>query len=63
MFEFSQKAANLWRGSNNGVRREILDAVCLNRLLSDVTLVTTKRKPFDILAERPVLENTRGDWI
>ena len=63
VFEFSQKAADLWRGSNNGLKREILDAVCLNRLLSDVTLVTTKRKPFDILAERPVLENTRGDWI
>ncbi len=63
VFDFSQRAVEIWRGSNNAVRREILDAVCLNRLLSDVTLVTTKRKPFDILAERPVLKKSRGDWI
>jgi chromosome condensin MukBEF complex kleisin-like MukF subunit len=27
LFDWSQKAAELWRGSNNAVRREILDAV------------------------------------
>lgn len=62
-FNFSQRAADIWRGSNNAVRREILDSVYLNRMLSDVTLVTTKRKPFDVLAERPVLKKSRGDWI
>lgn len=61
VFDFSQRAADIWRGSNNAVRREILDAVCLNRMLSDVTLVTTKRKPFDVLAERPFLKKSRGD--
>ena len=61
-FDFSQRAAELFRGSNNAVRREILDAVYLNRLLTDVTLVTTKRKPFDVLAERPILKKSRSDW-
>lgn len=62
-FNFSQRAADIWRGSNNAVRREILDSVYLNRMLSDVTLVTTKRKPFDVLAERPVLKKSRSDRI
>ena len=61
VFGFSQRAADLWRGSNNAVRREILDSVYLNRALSDVTLVTTKRKPFDVLAERPFFKKSRGD--
>ena len=61
LFDWSQQAADLWRGSNNAVRREILDAVCLNRTLSDVSLVTEKRKPFDVLAKRPDLKKSRGD--
>ena len=63
LFDWSQRAADLWRGSNNAVRREILDAVCLNRTLSDVSLVTQKRKPFDVLAKRPDLKKSRGDRI
>ena len=63
LFDWSQRAADLWRGSNNALRREILDSVCLNRTLSDVSLVTTKRKPFDVFAERLEMENSRGDWI
>ena len=47
--------ADLWRGSNNAIRREILDAVYLNRTLSEVSLFTEKRKPFDELAKRPYL--------
>jgi site-specific DNA recombinase len=63
LFDWSQQAADRWRGSNNALRREILDSVCLNRTLGDVSLVTTKRKPFDVFAERPNLENSRGDRI
>jgi hypothetical protein len=63
IFDWAQRAGDYWRGSNTAVRRAILDAVCLNRTLSDVSLVTTKRKPFDVLAERPDLKNSRGDWI
>jgi DNA invertase Pin-like site-specific DNA recombinase len=63
LFEWAQQADELWRRSNNAVRRQILDAVCLNRSLSDVSLVTTKRKPFDVLAEGLDLKKSRGDWI
>src|SRR3990172_7859248 len=45
LFDWSQRGADIWRGSNNAVRREILDCVCLNRTLGDLNLVTTKRKP------------------
>ncbi|WP_425618779.1 recombinase family protein [Anatilimnocola sp. NA78] len=51
IYDFTQNASERWRGSNNLIRREILDLVCLNRTLSDVNLVTTKRKPFDVFAE------------
>lgn len=63
VFDWCQNAAEIWRGSNSAQRREILDSVSLNRSLSDVTLVTTKRKPFDVLAEGPLSEKNRGDWI
>ncbi|MDZ4782016.1 MAG: hypothetical protein SGJ19_17345 [Planctomycetia bacterium] len=61
IFDFAQNAAETWRRSNNAVRREILDLVCLNRTLGDVNLYTTKRKPFDVFAERLVLNDSRGD--
>ena len=61
LFDWTQRAADIWRGSNNAVRREILDAVCLNRTLSDVNLVTTKRKPFDVFAKGLDLKNSRDD--
>jgi len=51
LFDWTQNAAEIWRGSNNRVRREILDAVCLNRTLGDVNLDATKRKPFDVFAK------------
>ena len=63
LFDWTQNAAEIWRGSNNSVRREILDAVCLNRSLNAVNLVLEKRKPFDILAERPFLKKSRDDRI
>lgn len=63
LFDWTQRATDIWRGSNNAVRRQLLDTICLNRGLSDVTLVTEKRKPFDAFAEGPVLQNSRGDRI
>ncbi|QNN24730.1 hypothetical protein HED60_21450 [Planctomycetales bacterium ZRK34] len=62
-FEFSQNLVELWRGSNSTGKRELLDVVSLNRKVSDVSLVLTKRKPFDFLVERPFLKKSRGDWI
>jgi len=63
IYDWSQNAAEIWRGSNSALRREILDSVCLNRALSDVSLVTTKRKPFDVIAELLEMKKSRGDWI
>lgn len=63
LFEWTQKAAEIWRGSKMDVRREILHAVSLNRMVSDVTLVTTKRKPFDALAETAKMKQSRADRI
>ena len=42
-------------------KREILETVSLNRTLGHLSLVTEKRKPFDILAERPSIQLSRGD--
>jgi hypothetical protein len=63
LFDWTQTAAVTWRGSNNAIRREILDSVCLNRTLGDVNLYATKKKPFDVFAERLDLKNSRGDRI
>ena len=63
LFDWTQKAAEIWRGSNNRVRREILDAVCLNRTLGDLNLDATKRKPFDVFAKGLEIKNSRGDRI
>ena len=63
VFDFSQNLADIWRGSNFASRRAILECVSSNRLLSDTSLVLVKRRPFDYLAERPFLNNGRGDWI
>jgi hypothetical protein len=62
-FDWAQRAADTWRGSNIALKREILDSVCLNRTLSDVSLVTVKRKPFDALAEGLNSTDSRGDRI
>ena len=61
-FDFSQNLAEIWRGSNYAVRREILNCVSLNRTLSDVSLVMAKRKPFDILSEQPLLNSSGRYW-
>ena len=63
LFDWSQGAAELWLGSNTRVRREMLDVICLNRTLGDVSLVTTKRKPFDLLAKGLNFNDSRGDRI
>jgi hypothetical protein len=47
---------------DSAARREILECVSSNRTLSDSALRFTKRKPFDLLAERPALRVGRGDW-
>ncbi|HEY4313619.1 MAG TPA: recombinase family protein [Pirellulales bacterium] len=63
LFDWTQRAAEVWRRSNSAVRREILDTLCLNRMLSDVNLITQKRKPFDLFAKGLETKNSRGDRI
>ncbi|MCK6441052.1 MAG: zinc ribbon domain-containing protein, partial [Planctomycetes bacterium] len=63
VFDFSQNLGDLWRRSNFEARREILNAVTLNRTLSDVSIDLVKRKPFDALAERLSFHNGRGERI
>jgi hypothetical protein len=63
VFDWAQHAAETWRGSNIALKREILDSVCLNRTLSDVSLVTIKRKPFDVFAEGLISTDSRGERI
>jgi site-specific DNA recombinase len=63
LFDWTQNASKTWLGSNTAVRREILDLVCLNRTLGDVSLVTTMRKPFDVLAEGLSFNKGRDDRI
>lgn len=63
LFDFSQRVADIWYGSNSETKREILDCVSLNRTMTATTLCLEKRKPFDYLAERPFLKNGRGAGI
>ena len=41
----------------------ILEIMRLNCVLDGVTLVSTMRKPFDVLAEELVSEKSRAEWI
>ena len=63
LFDWSQNVADLWLGSNITQKREILDLLCLNRAISDVSLVLAKRKPFDFLVERLQCQSSRDDRI
>ena len=61
VFDFVQNAAARWESSNKAVRREILGTVLLKRTLFDVNLCVEKRKPFDLMAEGLILDESRGD--
>ena len=62
-FEFSQTAAECWGVSRTDARRAILTRAHQKRSLSATSLVTTKRRPFDVFAEGPNLDSNRGDRI
>ena len=63
VFELSQSLTEKWLNADARAKRQLLEIVCLNFRLEDVTLVPEIRKPFDVLAEGLVLTNSRGDWI
>lgn len=63
VFDLAQVAAERWEVLDKAGRRDILETILLKRTLSDTSLVTTKRKPFDVFAEGLLLKESRGDWI
>ncbi len=63
VFELSQVLRQKWLTADCDEKRRILEIVCLDFSLVDVTLVPTKRKPFDVLAEGLLVQSSRGDRI
>ena len=63
LFDFSQKAGEVYKSSKSEVRRQILTAVTSNRTLNVGSLCLTKRRPFDLLIEGPSTSFGRGDRI
>jgi len=50
-FEPTQSLRQMRDTADYVVKRRILEILCLNIVLNDVTLVPTMRKPFDVLVE------------
>lgn len=61
VLEFSQTFRQQWLTADYAAKRRILEIVRLNFRLDGATLVPTMRKPFDVLAEGLISENSRGD--
>ncbi|MCL2649135.1 MAG: recombinase family protein [Phycisphaerales bacterium] len=57
IFDWSQNVAENWLCSNKSTRREILDTLCVNKQLNDVSLCLEMRSPFRELAQRPFFDN------
>lgn len=51
VFELSQTLKDKWLTADYSAKRRLLEIVCLNYTLNDVTLCYTIRKPFDVLAD------------
>ncbi len=63
VFEISQTLRQQWLTVDYATKRRILEIVCLNCTLVDVTLFPTIRKPFDVFAEGLNCHDSRGDRI
>jgi len=63
VFELSQTLKERWLAADYHAKRRILEIVCLNCRLDDITLVFEMRKPFDVLAEGLISANSRDDRI
>ena len=53
---WTQNLVEIWRGSNIYDRRVFLEAICLNCDVGPRSLELIKKRPFDVLAERPFLK-------
>jgi site-specific DNA recombinase len=60
VFELSQTLRQQWLSADYSTKRRILEILFLNCRLDDATLVTTIRKPFDVLAEGLIADLSRG---
>ena len=63
LFDFSQKAGEVYKSSKSDVRRQILTMVTSNRTIDVGSLCLTKRRPFDLLIEGPSASFGRTDKI
>jgi len=63
VFELSQTLKEKWLTADYRAKRRILEIVCLNFFLRDVSLDMTLNKPFDVLAEGLESAENRGDRI
>ncbi|WDI43702.1 recombinase family protein [Bremerella sp. P1] len=62
-FELSQSLREKWLTADYDAKRRLLEIICLNWTLDDVSLVPTMRKPFDLLVKGLVSKDSRGDTI
>lgn len=61
VFELSQSLSEKWVAADIAEKRQLLQIASLNFSLDGVKLVPIMRKPFDILAEGPSIQQSRGD--
>ncbi len=59
VFELSQTLRSKWLTADYGIKRRILEIVCLNCELVDASLYVTMRKPFDTLQVIEIIEESR----
>jgi len=62
-FELSQDLRAKWFAADYAAKRRILEILCLNWKLEDVSLVPEWRKPFDLVAEGLQKKDSRGEGI
>jgi site-specific DNA recombinase len=63
VFELSQCLREKWVAADQAAKRRILEILCLNFRLDDRSLIPTMRKPFDVLAEGLISNESRGERI
>ena len=63
LFELSQTLREKWLTVDSCANRRSIEIACLNFLLKPVRLVSTSRKPFDVLVEGLESVKIRGDRI
>jgi len=61
VFELSQTLKEQWLTADYATKRRLLEIVCLNCTLDNVTLCPEMRKPFDILVEGRFLKTSGED--